>query len=74
VVLEGGRYVNVGGRLLTTEEFCKSKVHERSGFTKEDYAEVFRNIWWGRGRICFLAGEWIAGDDNARACDDLTRL
>jgi len=54
VVLEGGSIdVNGRGTLLTTEECLLSKVQERNpGFTKEDYAQVFReyfgvtNVLW----------------------------
>src|SRR5215467_6843638 len=54
VVLEGGSIdVNGCGTLLTTEECLLSKVQERNpGFTKQDYAEVFReylgvtNVLW----------------------------
>ncbi|MGH9677740.1 MAG: agmatine deiminase family protein, partial [Candidatus Acidiferrum sp.] len=44
VVLEGGSIdVNGRGTLLTTEECLLSKMQERNpGFTREDYAEVFR--------------------------------
>src|SRR3982074_3201810 len=44
VVLEGGSIdVNGRGTLLTTEECLLSKVQERNpGFTKEDYAQIFR--------------------------------
>src|SRR6266513_3036468 len=47
VVLEGGSIdVNGRGTLLTTEECLLSKVQERNpGFTKEDYAQVFREYF-----------------------------
>jgi len=74
VVLEGGAIdVNGRGTLLTTEECLLSKTQERNpGFTREDYAEVFRKylgvtnvIWLGRG---------IAGDDTHGHIDDLARF
>jgi agmatine deiminase len=74
VVLEGGSIdVNGRGTLLTTEECLLSKVQERnSGFTREDYAEIFERylgatnvIWLGRG---------IAGDDTHGHVDDLARF
>ncbi len=74
VVLEGGSIdVNGRGTLLTTEECLLSKVQERNpGFTREDYAEIFRQylgvtnvLWLGRG---------IAGDDTHGHVDDLARF
>src|SRR5215467_7323152 len=74
IVLEGGSIdVNGRGTLLTTEECLLSKVQERNpGFTKQDYAEVFREylgvekvIWLERG---------IAGDDTHGHVDDITRF
>jgi agmatine deiminase len=74
VVLEGGSIdVNGRGTLLTTRECLLSKVQERnSGFTEEDYAEVFRQylgvtnvLWLNRG---------IAGDDTHGHVDDLARF
>ena len=74
VVLEGGSIdVNGRGTLVTTEECLQSKVQERNpGFTKEDYAEVFRKylcvtnvLWLGNG---------IAGDDTHGHVDDLARF
>jgi len=53
VVLEGGSIdVNAAERLLTTEECLLSKVQERNpGFTKEDYAQVFRE-YFGVTNVC----------------------
>jgi agmatine deiminase len=74
VVLEGGSIdVNGRGTLLTTEECLLSNVQERNpGFTRADYAEIFRRylgvtnvLWLGRG---------IAGDDTHGHVDDLARF
>ena len=74
VVLEGGSIdINGRGTLLTTEECLLSKVQERNpGFTKQDYAEVFREylgvttvLWLKRG---------ISGDDTHGHVDDLARF
>lgn len=74
VVLEGGSIdVNGKGTLLTTEECLQSKVQERNpGFTKEDYAEVFREQF-GVTNVLWL-GNGIAGDDTHGHVDDLTRF
>jgi len=74
VVLEGGSIdVNGRGTLLTTEECLQSKVQERNpGFTKEDYAEVFRQ-YLGITNVLWL-GDGIAGDDTHGHVDDLTRF
>lgn len=74
VVLEGGSIdVNGRGTLLTTEECLQSKVQERNpGFTKEDYAEVFRE-YLGVTNVLWL-GNGIAGDDTHGHVDDLTRF
>ena len=74
VVLEGGSIdVNGKGTLLTTEECLQSKVQERNpGFTKEDYAAVFRN-YLGVTNVLWL-GDGIAGDDTHGHVDDLTRF
>jgi agmatine deiminase len=74
VVLEGGSIdVNGRGTLLTTEECLQSKVQERNpGFTKEDYAEVFRK-YLGVTNVLWL-GNGIAGDDTHGHVDDLTRF
>jgi agmatine deiminase len=74
VVLEGGSIdVNGRGTLLTTEECLQSKVQERNpGFTKEDYAELFRQ-YLGVTNVLWL-GNGIAGDDTHGHVDDLTRF
>ncbi len=74
VVLEGGSIdVNGKGTLLTTEECLQSKVQERNhGFTKQDYAEVFRE-YLGVTNVLWL-GNGIAGDDTHGHVDDLTRF
>lgn len=74
VVLEGGSIdVNGRGTLLTTEECLLSKVQERNpGFTKEDYAEVFRE-YLGVTNILWLKNG-IAGDDTHGHVDDLARF
>ena len=74
VVLEGGSIdVNGRGTLLTTEECLQAKVQERNpGFTKEDYAEVFRK-YLGVTNVLWL-GNGIAGDDTHGHVDDLTRF
>jgi agmatine deiminase len=74
VVLEGGSIdVNGKGTLLTTEECLQSKVQERNpGFTKKDYAEVFRK-YLGVTNVLWL-GNGIAGDDTHGHVDDLTRF
>jgi agmatine deiminase len=75
VVLEGGSIdVNGEGTLLTTEECLQDPVVQvrNPGFTKSDYADVFRAalgvtnvIWLGKG---------IAGDDTHGHVDDLCRF
>jgi agmatine deiminase len=74
VVLEGGSIdVNGRGTLLTTEECLLSKVQERNpGFTKEDYAQVFRD-YLGVNNLLWLKNG-IAGDDTHGHVDDLTRF
>jgi agmatine deiminase len=74
VVLEGGSIdVNGKGTLLTTEECLQSKEQERNpGFTKEDYAEVFRK-YLGVTNVLWL-GNGIVGDDTHGHVDDLTRF
>jgi agmatine deiminase len=74
VVLEGGSIdVNGRGSLLTMEECLLSKVQERNpGFTKEDYAQVFRNFL-GVTNVLWLKNG-IAGDDTHGHVDDLTRF
>jgi agmatine deiminase len=74
VVLEGGSIdVNGRGSLLTTEECLLSKIQERNpGFTKEDYAQVFRE-YFGVANVLWLKNG-IAGDDTHGHVDDLTRF
>jgi len=74
VVLEGGSIdVNGRGTLLTTEECLLSKTQERNpGFTREDYAEVFRKYLGVRKVLLLSRG--IAGDDTHGHVDDLTRF
>ncbi len=74
VVLEGGSIdVNGRGTLLTTEECLLSGVQERNpGFTKDDYAEIFRR-YLGVTNVLWL-GNGIAGDDTHGHVDDLARF
>jgi agmatine deiminase len=74
VVLEGGSIdVNGKGTLLTTEECLLSTIQERNpGFTKEDYAELFRE-YFGVTNVLWLKNG-IAGDDTHGHVDDLTRF
>jgi agmatine deiminase len=74
VVLEGGSVdVNGRGTLLTTEECLLSKVQERNpGFTKDDYAQLFRE-YLGVTHVLWLKNG-IAGDDTHGHVDDLTRF
>jgi agmatine deiminase len=74
VVLEGGSIdVNGRGTLLTTEECLLSKTQERNpGFTREDYAEIFRK-YLGIRKVLWL-NRGIAGDDTHGHVDDLTRF
>jgi agmatine deiminase len=74
VVLEGGSIdVNGRGTLLTTEECLLSKVQERNpGFTKEDYAQIFRE-YLGVTNVLWLKNG-TAGDDTHGHVDDLARF
>jgi agmatine deiminase len=74
VVLEGGSIdVNGRGTLLTTEECLLSTTQVRNpGFTREDYAEVFRK-YFGIRRVLWL-NRGIAGDDTHGHVDDLARF
>lgn len=74
VVLEGGSIdVNGRGTLMTTEECLLSKTQERNpGFTREDYAEIFRK-YLGVRKVLWL-NRGIAGDDTHGHVDDLTRF
>jgi agmatine deiminase len=65
--------VNGCGTLLTTEECLLSEVQERNPrFTKEDYAEVFRQYLGVKNVLWLKSG--IAGDDTHGHIDDLTRF
>jgi agmatine deiminase len=74
VILEGGSIdVNGRGTLLTTQECLQSTVQERNpGFTKEDYAQVFRE-YFGVTNLLWLKNG-IAGDDTHGHVDDLARF
>ena len=74
VVLEGGAIdVNGRGTLLTTEECLLSRVQERNpGFTRDDYAEIFRR-YLGVTNVLWLRNG-IAGDDTHGHVDDLARF
>jgi agmatine deiminase len=74
VVLEGGSIdVNGLGTLVTTEECLLSKTQERNpGFTREDYAQVFKN-YLGITNVLWLKNG-IAGDDTHGHVDDLARF
>jgi agmatine deiminase len=75
VVLEGGAVdTNGKGTLVTTEEcLLDDKVQTRnSGFTKQDYFEVFKK-YFGVSNIIWL-GKGIVGDDTHGHVDDLCRF
>jgi agmatine deiminase len=74
IVLEGGAIdVNGRGSLLITEECLLSRVQERNpGFTREDYAEIFR-LFLGVTNVLWLRNG-IAGDDTHGHVDDLARF
>ena len=74
VVLEGGSIdVNGRGTLLTTEECLQSKIQERNpGFSKDDYAQIFRE-YLGVTNVLWLKNG-IAGDDTHGHIDDLARF
>jgi agmatine deiminase len=74
VVLEGGSIdVNGRGVLLTTEECLLSTTQERNpAFTRDDYAQVFRN-YLGATHVLWLRNG-IAGDDTHGHVDDLARF
>ena len=74
IVLEGGAIdVNGRGSLLTTEECLLSRVQERNpGFTRDDYAEIFRR-YLGVTNVLWLRNG-IAGDDTHGHVDDLARF
>jgi agmatine deiminase len=75
VVLEGGSIdVNGEGALLTTEECLLDPVVQvrNPGFTRSDYAHVFRAAL-GATQVIWL-GKGIAGDDTHGHVDDLCRF
>jgi agmatine deiminase len=75
VVLEGGAIdTNGKGTLITTEEcLLDEKVQTRnSGFTKQDYFEVFKK-YLGITNVIWL-GKGIVGDDTHGHVDDLCRF
>src|SRR5579862_1772729 len=74
VVLEGGAIdVNGCGTLLTTEECLLSEVQPRNpGFTRFDYAQVFKKCF-GVTNVVWLKNG-IAGDDTHGHVDDLARF
>jgi agmatine deiminase len=75
IVLEGGAIdINGKGTLITTEECLMDlKLQVRNkGFTKQDYAEVFK-IFLGVNNIIWL-GNGIIGDDTHGHVDDLCRF
>jgi len=74
VVLEGGAIdVNGCGTMLTTEECLLSQVQSRNpGYTKYDYAQVFKK-YLGVTNVLWLR-KGIAGDDTHGHVDDLARF
>ena len=74
VVLEGGSIdVNGRGTLLATEECLLSRTQERNpGFTRDDYALIFRD-YLGVTKTLWLKNG-IAGDDTHGHVDDLARF
>ena len=74
VVLEGGAIdVNGCGTLLTTEECLLSEVQSRNpGFTRFDYAQIFKRCF-GVTNVVWLKNG-IAGDDTHGHVDDLARF
>jgi agmatine deiminase len=75
VVLEGGSIdVNGKGTLLTTEEcLMDDKIQVRNpGFSKTDYAEVFKK-YLGISNVIWL-NKGITGDDTHGHVDDLCRF
>ena len=75
IVLEGGAIdTNGKGTLITTEEcLLDEKVQTRNtGFTKQDYFEVFKK-YLGISNVIWL-GKGIAGDDTHGHVDDLCRF
>jgi agmatine deiminase len=74
VVLEGGSIeVNGRGTLLTTEGCLLGRAQVRNpGFTRDDYAHVFR-AYLGATHVLWLRNG-IAGDDTHGHVDDLARF
>ncbi len=75
VVLEGGAIeVNGKGTLITTEEcLLDQKTQVRNpGFTKEDYAAIFKE-YLGVTNVIWL-GDGIEGDDTHGHVDDICRF
>jgi len=75
VVLEGGAIdTNGKGTLITTEEcLLDDKIQTRNtGFTKQDYFEVFKK-YFGVSNVIWL-GKGIVGDDTHGHVDDLCRF
>jgi len=75
IVLEGGSIdTNGKGTLITTEEcLLDEKIQTRnSGFTKQDYFEVFKK-YFGISNVIWL-GKGIVGDDTHGHIDDLCRF
>jgi agmatine deiminase len=74
VVLEGGSIdVNGLGTLLTTEECLLGKTQERNpGFTRKEYAEIFKD-YFGVTNVLWLRNG-ISGDDTHGHVDDLARF
>jgi agmatine deiminase len=74
VVLEGGAIdVNGRGTMLTTEECLLSEVQSRNpGYTKYDYAQVFKK-YLGVTNVLWLRNG-IAGDDTHGHIDDIARF
>jgi agmatine deiminase len=75
IVLEGGAIdTNGKGTLITTEEcLLDEKIQTRNtGFTKQDYFEVFKK-YFGISNVIWL-GKGIVGDDTHGHIDDLCRF
>ena len=75
VVLEGGAWdVNGMGDMLVTDECLLHPTRQvrNPGFTRDDYARVFRD-WLGITNLIWLPGG-IAGDDTHGHVDDVCRF